>query len=206
MNRHSQLMLWGAVGIGVAAVAVILLFGLRFGPGFPDLYADGGPTIDGTVAFVTEDDDTCAQVLDVATGEQREIYCSQHVWIGGWDGDGNLVVHEEDVYQNVLTIDPVTGDVVSTGTVGDIPPVGTSSLRAASSGGHATLSYVGAGSSVVLIDAEGPRNYRFLDRGLTAEGKWAWVLDSENRLLVVALDGSSGPWVVKEGIHEVSWK
>lgn len=206
MNRQSQLMLWAAGVVAVVAGAVIVLFGLRFGPDYPGLYADGGPTIEGTVGFVTDDDDMCAQVLDVATGDERELYCAEHVWIEGWSSTGNLIVHQEDVYSNVLAIDPATGDVISTGPENDVAPTTSHTLRASSADGHATLVYVGPESSTVLIDVDGPRDYRFYDRGLTADEKWAWVLDSENRLLVVAVDGSGGPWLVRDGVHEVAWK
>lgn len=207
MSRQSQLMLWGAAVVGVVAVGVIALFGLRFGPDFPDLYKDGGPTIEGSVAFSVEGDDMCVQVLEVATGEQREVYCSDVVWIEGWNSAGNLVVHQEEMYDNVLVIDPVTGDVEPTGPNDDVAPTDYwSELRANSADGHATLIYVSPESSTILIDVDGPRDYRFYDRGITADEKWAWVVDSEDRLLVVALDGSSGPWLVKSGVHEVAWK
>jgi hypothetical protein len=199
-------MVWGAAVVGVVALVVIVLFGLRFGPDFPDLYQDGGPTIEGSVAFSVDDDDTCVQVLDVATGGQTEIYCSELVWIEGWNKAGDLVVHQAEMFDYVLVIDPVTGAVEPTGADDDVVPSEVSALRANSAEGHATLTYVGPESSTILIDVDGPRDYRFYDRGITADENWVWVVDSENRLLVVATDGSSGPWLVADGVHEVAWK
>jgi len=207
MNRQSQLMLWGAAVVGVVAVGVVALFGLRFGPDFPDLYRDGGPAIEGSVAFAAENGEMCVQVLDVATGAQREVYCSQFAWLEGWNDDGNLVVHNEEMYDNVVVIDPATGDITTTtGPNDDVVPANPNALRADARDGHATLIYVGPESSTVLIDVEGPRDYRFYDRGITADQQWAWVVDSEDRVLVVALDGSSGPWLVAEDVREVAWK
>ena len=47
MNREAKLWLFGAGGVAVVVLAVVLIFGLSFAPEFPSLYEEDGPTIQG---------------------------------------------------------------------------------------------------------------------------------------------------------------
>ena len=215
MNREAKLWLFGAGGVAVVVLAVVLIFGLNFAPEFPNLYEEDGPTIQGTVAYMQYEHDDCVNVLDVGTGEAIEPYCDDWLWLEGWDQDGNLQIlrgggHSEEL----LTLDPDTGAVLDSGEFrpDEDPrpeqPVAEAArrIRVSSQEGHATLSYRSGDSETILIDVDGSRVYGFGEYGVSADEKYAWTCDSEHRLLVVALDGTSGPWVVAEDVSELRWK
>lgn len=215
MNREARLWLLGAGGVAVVVLAVVLIFGLSFAPEFPNLYEDDGPTIAGTVVYVEYGHDDCVHVLDVASGKSEEIYCDHSLWLEGWGQDGNVRIHADNGREGrLLVLDPATGGVLRSGdfapderSPSDLPVSGhVAGMRASSRDGHAKLMYRQGDSEITLIDVKGSRDYSFWDYGLTADEEFAWVCDSEDRLLVVAADGSSGPWVVAEGITEPSWK
>ena len=163
------------------------------------------------VAYVEYGRDDCVYLLDVATGGSEELLCELGLWVDAWDSDGNLRVHRSGRhFEELVLVDPATGAVVSAREFApdEEPPFdpprseADRSLRSSSRDGHATLSY----GEAVLIDVEGSRDYSLWEYGVTEDEAYAWVCDSEERLLVVALDGSSGPWIVAEGINEVRWK
>jgi hypothetical protein len=206
VNRQSKFWLVAAGVVAVLLLGAVLIFGIRTVPRLPSLYEAGGPTITGSVAYVDLGRDECVRVLDVATGESHELYCADWLWLEGWDGDGNLRIQPSDVPDRVVVIDPATGAVIASGELaGEPPPLHASSLRATSRDGHATLTYTGSGTEITLIDVDGPRNYGFWDFGITRDEQYAWVCDSEDRLLVVALDGSGGPWLVADHVPEATW-
>lgn len=211
MSREARLWLSAAGVVVVITVAVVLLFGVSSAPRFPSLYTEGAPTIEGTLAWVEWGPDDCVHVLDVATGDSEELLCERGLWLEGWDSDGNLRVHITGPhFEELVLVDPATGVVVSTRefTPDEEPPFdqprseADRNLRSTSRDGHATLSY----QEAVLIDVEGARDYSFWDYGVTEDEAYAWVCDSEERVLVVALDGGGGPWVVAEDIGELRWR
>ena len=211
MSRDAKLWLSDAGSVVAITVAVVLLFGISSAPKFPSLYAEGAPTIEGAVAWVEWGRDDCVHLLDVATGESEELLCERGLWLEGWDSNGNLRVHRTGPrFEELVLVDPATGAVVSTRefTPDEEPPFdpprseADRSLRSSARDGHATLSY----REAVLIDVEGSRDYSFWEYGVTEDEAYAWVCDSEERLLVVALDGSGGPWIVAEGINELRWR
>ncbi len=209
MTRDAKLWLSAAGCVAAITVAVVLLFGITTAPEFPSLYDAGAPTIDGSLAWVEYGPDDCVHALDVANGESREVYCDNWLHLEGWDSAGNLHIHSGDGHGYVSVVDAVTGEVVEWGEIvdGDVPPPPEPrSLRARSSGGHATLIHDGPGGEVTLIEVAGPRDYMFFEHGLTGDGAHAWVCDSEDRILVVALDGSAGPWVVATGVSQPAWR
>ena len=209
MTRDAKLWLSAAGCVAAITVAVVLLFGISAAPEFPSLYAAGAPIIEGELAWVEYGPDDCVHLQDVASGESREVYCDHWLHIVGWDADGHLRIQSGNGREYVSVIDPATGDVLEWGEVvdGDIPPPPEPrSLRARSSDGHATLIYDGPSGEATLIDVEGPRNYMFFEYGITADGDHAWACDSEDRILVVRLDGTGGPWVVAEDVSQPMWR
>ena len=160
MNRESQLWLLGAGGVAAVVLAVVLIFGLSFAPEFPSVYEEG-PAVDGTVAYVEYGSDDCLYVLDVASGEERELYCDDWLGFEGWDSDGYLRVHSGNGYEHESAIDPVTGDVVEWGEflpAAIAPRRQSPLLRARSEEGRATLIYDGPDGEITLIDVGGPRD------------------------------------------------
>lgn len=206
MTRQSRMWLAAATGVAVVVAVVVLIFGYVSPPQFPSLYEAGAPTIEGSVAHVDFGPEECVQLLDVATGESHELYCDNWVWPESWDEDGNLRVHAGNGREHVWVLDPNTGTVLGTGDLGVGPQPYDASLRSRSAEGRAKLMYGTAASEVTLIDVAAPGNYSFYLYGITADGEYAWACDSEDRLVVVALDASGGPWLVAEGISEPVWK
>lgn len=206
MTHQSKLWLGAAAAIAVATIAIVITFGLSFPPGFASLY-EGGPAIEGHVAYVDYGHDDCVRVLDVATGDSEELYCDDSLWLEGWDRDGNVRIHADDGrHEQVLVVDPASGDVIASGDFAGFPPPHTPQLRAFSDDGRVGLLYRRGDTEVALIDVAGPRDYHFWDYGLTPDGSYAWACDSADRLVVVAVDGSGGPWLVADGISEMFWK
>ena len=215
MKREQKLWLLGAGSVVAVVLAVVLIFGLSFAPEFASLYEEDGPTIEGTVAYMQYEHDDCVNVLDVATGEAIEPYCDDWLWLEGWDEGGNLqVLRGGDHFEELLTLDPDTGAVLGSGEFRpdeDARPEqpwaeAARRIRVSSHEGHATLSYRSEDAETILIDVDGSRDYAFGEYGVTADEKYAWACDSEHRLLVVALDGTTGPWIVAEDVSELRWK
>lgn len=206
MTRDSRLWLWAAGGVAVAVAAVVLIFGYNSPPSFPSLSEQSGMTIEGTVAYMEFGREDCVRLLDVASGSTEDLYCDNWVWIEGWDEDGNLAVHADDGRDQTWVLDPDTGEVLDSADSVGPPPRRDSSLRSRSIEGRVTLTHGVGESAVTLIDVEAPGNYGFHGYGITADGAYAWVSDSEDRLLLVTLDGNAGPWLVAEGISDPHWR
>lgn len=216
MSRTSKLWLGAAGGVVVVTVAIVFAFGLTPAPSFPSLYEEGAPKVEGTVAYMEYGAQDCIYLFDVATGESRELYCDFVLWIEDWDEAGNLMVGGGSGHvEQLLVLDPATGAVLRFSDFApDEDPIPyrprsdlARGLITSSHEGHATLSYREGNTETILIDADGPRQYGFWESGVTADGKYAWVFDSEERLLVVALDAAGGPWLVAEDVvGPVLWK
>jgi len=206
MKRSQKILLGAAAAVVVTITGIVVTFGIKLPPGYPSLY-DNGPTVAGTVAFISQDGNDCLRVLDVATGEKRTIICSSWIYLEGWNREGNLIIHSEAAEDRGTVIDPSTGQVLgraasTAAMVSDDSEV----LRTTSGDGHATLLLRDDSTDTILIDATGPRNYAFWDAGLVDRGEYAWVRDSDERLLLVATDGSAGPWVVLTDARDVAWR
>ena len=209
MTGDRRLWLGAAGAVAVVVVAVVLLFGVTTAPTFPSLYEEGAPRIEGALAYVEYGGEDCVHVLDVASGESREVYCNDWVGLDGWDADGNLRVHPGNGREYVSIIDPNTGEVLEWDEFIPFdgpPPREPTTLRVRSHDGRTTLVYDGGDGEATLIDVEGPRNYSFWEFGMSDDGNYAWVCDSEDRILVVALDGSGGPWTVTDGVSQPMWQ
>ena len=207
MTRDSKLWLTAAGVVAVISIAVVLVFGVTFAPEFPSLYQEGAPTIDGTVAYVEHRQGDCVHVLQVASGDSHEVFCDDWLHLEGWDSDGRLRIHSGNGREHV--VHPETGEVLEWGEfLGDeVPPQEPPRpLRSRSDKGHATLLYNAGGIETTIIDVEGTRDYHFWDYGITPDDSYAWVCDSEGQLLLVALDGAGGPWLVADGIADPAWK
>lgn len=209
MPRDAKLWLSAAGCVVAIVLAVVVLFGISSAPKFPSLYEEGAPAIEGSLAWVEYGPDDCVHALDVASGRTHEVYCDDWLHLEGWDAEGHLRIHSGGAYTYVSVIDPATGEVLEWGEFveGDVPPPPyPRSLRARSDDGQARLIYDGPSGEATLIDVAGPRDYMFFEYGITTDGDYAWVCDSEDRVLVVAVDGSGGPWVVAEDVSQPVWR
>ncbi len=205
MNEQSKWWFGGAALVAVMVVVAVAVFGIRRLPELPSLYEAGNPTVTGTVAFVDDGREQCVGVLDVATSETRDVFCSEWLWIEGWGDDGNLRVESADG-NRVSVVDPTTGEVLASGDFAVEPQELKGELRSESVDGRAILANVASGDRVVLIDLQGPHDYGFWDYGLTNDEQYVWASDSEGRLIVVASDGSAGPWLVADDIRDPVWR
>ena len=213
MNPQSRIWLGAAAAVTIVVAVVVLLFGYNRPPEFASLYTDDGPAVTGTVAYMEFGREDCIHIFDVTSGESRELYCDNWVWPQGWDENGNLLVHAGNGHEQIWVLDPGSGDILASKDIwddphadeGGPPPPEDSPLRSRSTDGRVTLTHGFGADSVTLIDVEAPRNYAFTNYGFTSDGDHAWVCDTEDRLLVVASDGQSDPWLVAEGISDPLW-
>ena len=214
MTRQQHLWLAAAGAAAAVIVVVVLAFGYTSPPSFPSLY-DDGPEIEGLVAHLDFGPQDCVSILDVSSGLSEELYCDSWVWAERWDEDGNLLIHAGNGHEQIWVLDPETGAVLDRSAIQDGPPMEDeggpgvheeSELRMRSIDGRVTLTRGTGEDAVTIIDLEAPRNYTFFMYGLTDDGSYAWICDSEDRLLVTSLDGTGGPWLVAEGISDPIWR
>ena len=204
MTRESRPWLIAAGVVSVAVIGAVLVFGLRSVPEFPSLYSVDAPRIEATVAYLEYDRDTCLNLLDVSSGQVDPVICDQWIWIEGWDEKGHLVVQRDGAWERQSVVNPETGAITESDGLDVAYPGEDAGLRAQSWEGSATLTNVLPDTNVTLIEVDGPRDYAFWSYGRS--GDWVWAVDSENRLLVVAADGSSGPWLVRDDVRDVAWR
>jgi hypothetical protein len=202
MTRQSRLWLLAAGTVSVAVVVVVLVFGTSMPPSFPSLSDSDVAVVMGTVAYTDGDDPDIIHVLDLAAGSSVEYRCSHRYCLHHWDASGLLAVHSEP-FGDLALVDPVSGSVVP----GDPSPrADLELLTTDQADGRLVLRYDDGLTRRVLLDLEVPRDYRLRNAGLSGDESWAWFVDSEGRLIGLAVDGSSGPWLLADHAHDAAWK
>lgn len=214
----------GAVAVAVGVVAVILLFGLREPPSYPVLSASStDDRLAGRIAYIREDDQrSCVVVVDLPDGARHDVACSDGgEWYGGgevsWDDEGRLrLVRYEPTGPMLVTVDPETGrelDREPVGGEGKPYPEGPGTIRP---GDEAELTWRSDDGSVrlllregdeerTLLSARGPRDYSLWDAGWSPDGRWAFVADSEQRLLLVAVTSPARTLLLTDDGHSPAW-
>ncbi len=196
------------IGAGVALVAtvvLVLVFGVARPPALTALADDPTPPPPGGVAWTSwDDDEQCLRVV-APDGSTRELRCVRD---GGgeilaWDGDG-IVLVDHGPAQELIVIDPVTGEVVERRSAGDPDPLEDRQPRRLGAGGvdsryeDGVLTVRNVEDDVVLWEVEAPENYRIDQGAISPDGDWVVLLDGVGRLLLVPADGSAAPRVWAE--------
>lgn len=225
-RRRAVIAVTAAVAVVATVTALVVAFAIIPLPAFPSLRDEPDASIPGTVAFGRWDDGYCWYVVPAGGGEDREVLCRED--FGGepgvqWTADGSLAMGQWDFgeYATVL-IDPATGVEVGRYTepfAGE--PVERSgpgvaerarradgavvSARSVSDAGRAavTIRYPD-GTTSVLLDVEGPRDYRIEFAQWSPDGSWVLASDSEGRVLVLRAEGDPAPRILVADVYEYS--
>ena len=209
-----------ALTVGVVA-ALIVVFGYIPLPSFPDLRAEPDPSIPGEVAYLGYDEGPCLYVVAASGAEARRLRCDlgEIAWVA-WTDQGRLLVASHGVREfDMVLVDPDTGETL--GTVVDTVPVEAAFfdidrtlhpdrgrlqvervddrivLWARESSGETT--------EIVTISWRGDYFIWGGEVQWSPDGHWVLALDSASRLIVVAADGSGGPYLLAEDAFAPAW-
>lgn len=218
----------------VAAVAVILAFGLIPVPEYPSLAEHPDPSIPGTVAFIQYPDrpdvsGPCLYLVPASGGTPRQVLC-EAFGEGGpmWTKDGKVVLWKYP--SSYLIVDPTSEPTSVERVPGD--PEGFKEApmfmmdRAQVRDDGATVltdrSWETAGAASVVVQSpdgttrtllrpeRAPADYRFDWAMWSPDGNWVLVTDSDGRLIVAdARGGDPNPRILVDGLRvyggNVSW-
>lgn len=218
-SRFSQRAISGGL-LGVVAIVVALTTGLTYlqtkdVPTFPSLRQTPDTAIGGSIAFVRPDGDRpCVYVMPASGAtDERRLLCERNLRQGpggvGWNESGHLVVVEfsPERPQQAVEIDPTDGRVVARGPSENVPGFseqkgfieGTTrstdgsslEVQEAARGTTRVVLRTTSGTTRTVFSARGPRDYRFEYAVWSPDGRYAAVVDSEHRLLVINVDSAS---------------
>ncbi len=205
---------------GLVAVVVALALGLTYiqlndVPSFPSLRRTPDAAIHGSIAFIRPDGSrTCVYVITAdGTSGGRTLLCERNLGQGpgslGWNPAGHVVAVEYGPSgpPQAVEIDPADGRVVARGTPENVPAfmegkgfvneLSRSSdgavleFQDAASGKARLVLHPTSGTTRTLFTAQGPRDYRFESTSWSPDGRYAAVVDSEHRLLVIDVESST---------------
>lgn len=216
-----------AVTVAVAAViAVVFALAVAFTPfenppSFPSLRTSPDPAVTGTVAFVRTGHDKVCIVLATASGAgERTLRCDDAFANGevSWNAAGHVVATAYGPSGGRATeIDPATGTVVSTTTAGAPGKPSFGGIRRASDGAELVLAETKRGTWRVAVDPisgdtrtvltiDGPEDYMLMQGAWSPDGRHVVIHDSEDRLIVVAIEQTSpSPRVLATDAGAPAW-
>lgn len=203
MNPASRWWLMAAAGVAGVIITLVLLFGLTFPPSFASLYGEGGPVIAGTVAYSSVADARSVDILDLATGTTTEFQCRRDHCLQRWDEESGLLVVRDGEQGDEILVDPANGRYLAQTPA---PRADGEFLVTEMTGNRAILRYEDGTTNKTLLDVKAPGNYGIWDAGLSGDGLWAWFVDSEHRLVAIAVNDSSERWLVAEDVSAAAWK
>lgn len=198
--------------VGVVALVVVLTVALTDitpVPAFPSLRATPDTAIPGAIAFVRGEGDQSCVYLAAASGATpvRTLHCEAGIDQGfpalSWNAAGNLTAHTYGkAGAQSVEIDPATGAVVTREPAGDLGKGPLEKVRRTSDGAYIETDNstagtpkvavrTGVGSARTVYSTTGPQDYRFEDAIWSPDGRYAAVIDSEQRLLIVDVASSS---------------
>lgn len=186
-----------AIGVGVLAIAVMLLVGYRPLTNISDLSSAGG--YNGLIAYTDSGTlrDRCVRTVDLATGDQvTDEYCSQYLYLHDFDSEGVVVDGDEGAMRLPLDgRDPVPTTIDFTD---EEPP------RPVYPGPDEEPTLVIDG--VTVIELSGPGDYG-IDRVLTSpDDSLVLLVDSAQRLIITRTDGTGTPMLIAENVDDVRWQ
>lgn len=200
MATRTQVAVVATIVLVAVVAAVVIAFGIRPYPDLPTVAAQPTPRISGSLAYVGwEDRGSCLYVAD-PSGSVRDVSCEQQLdgpvrWV-----DGLIEVHRFGRGgAEVVHVDPATGELTVVATnPREHEPVRPPDRATRADGARAQVTsrdgvarlevrYPDGGTDI-LLELEGPRNYRFDDPAWSQDGEWITVLDSGERIIVVPAD------------------
>ena len=184
----------------IAIVAVVITLSVIPFPDFPDLRAGQA---EGRIAYITWDN--CIRVADLAAAETPEIFCGSDrdsIDALAWDESGISFVMWMSGGQTLRTIDPATGDVISTEQLADNEfdrrvAVAIDVWTDRQDGQIVVRTPDGD----IVFRATAPDSYWIEYGAQSPTGTWA-IVDSEGRLAVLEDTGSG--WLVDDNVR--SWQ
>ena len=231
-ERRALFAVLGALAVAGAVILVIAVFGLRDIPKFPALADHPDPAITGVVAYVERSEDNgtrCIKLVDAAGGPVRPVPCDKVSSTGGlaFTPDGRLQVRRFDSSSpsnHTVLVDPATGEITPQTTLplriggaltfgGSSAPVvrGTferpdgSTVRVRHTDGHPEIRIAGGSNPRTVLKVKAPRDYDFSNVSWSPDGRWILVVDSEQRLIVVAADGPPRPRILARNVVDPVW-
>jgi len=218
-DRRAAWAIGGAAGVVLAVLTAIVVFGYVPVPEFPRLADGPDASIPGQVAYVVgEQDRSCIMVVPAGGGQATEVACRRDGFEAlGWTADGLIVASVFTDFRpvvgggTILVYDPATGHEVASLVAG---PSGTDRLHQVESERDSqgrrlevpwtddrrakALIVTTSGEETTIVDVEGPRDYVFLGAQWSPDGEWIMLVDSRDRLLVLAADATPGPRVLAD--------
>ena len=225
--KRSTLGIIASVVVLAVVLVVVLVFGVIPYPDFASLSAQPDPSIPGTIAFMQGDDPPCAMTIPASGGPAFEVGCGWEMGGDGlaWTVDGMLVTLDfRGPTPDYVVLDPATGavierlpaDVDSPEPLFERPDLATHDGMTVMAGSSAMLSRdradkgaviwvsrEGDAAPTVLLEVDGPRDYRFQWATWSPDGNWVLVSDSLDRLLIVSATGDPTPRILVEDVQ--SW-
>jgi hypothetical protein len=212
MNR-TVLAVSASVVVILAVLVAVLVFGVIPLPDYPSLADHPDTSIQGTVAFITDENPPCLGVVPAGGGPTTELRCGV-VEVGtlGWTSEGLIITIDfSSMTSRYLLIDPASGEVVDAiaADVDEPKPLAweSQSTRAdgavlITDGGRGTTAvkvHVPNEEPTTILSADGPQDYSFDVATWSPDGRWVLVVDSEGRILVVGESGTPAARLLAEG-------
>jgi hypothetical protein len=201
-GERSVALLVGAAVVVVLVVAAVLVFGVDRPPALEPLGDAAGPPPSAPVAWMAGTSDGNCLSVARPDGSVEELWCDgAHAELRGWTRPGEIDLHTYDeVGEAVRTYDAETGELLSRTSV-DVD-------RGGEYGRQVVWTERRDGALVVHLAADDTELWRTdaADRydiessALSADGDWAAMVDTAERLLVVPTDGSTAPRVWAEDV------
>jgi hypothetical protein len=186
----------------VGVVGAVLLFGVQRPPKLDGVVPGDAPEATASLAWSAwSGNRDCVHVVG-PSGEVRVVTCARDGFeLVAWDDDGLVLLHWTGSGERLETIDPDTGEVVTTRTVRDLEGAfdrelefGDTALSSRWRDGILTVTQDGP-DDVVLWAVEAPEAYR-VERGIVApDGNVIAGVDSTERLLLFDPTGELAPRV-----------
>jgi hypothetical protein len=205
-GRHDRSvpLLIGAGMLVILVVGAVLLFAVDRPPALRSLAEEPDPAPTSSIAYITDQvDGTCVRLArsDATTvGPWCDRMGGELV---GWDEEG-LLLRRWDSVETVHVLDPATGEIVGrtrdrAWREPDAIPVVWSEHR--------------DGELIVRLDeddtelwrVESGDRYEIRASARSADEAWVAMVDSADRLLVVAADGSAAPRVWTTDVASWQW-
>lgn len=200
-SGRSTALLVAAALLVVVVVGAVIAFGVERPPPVAPL-SDDAPFVPTASLAWSEwnDGEQCLRVGE-PDGEIRELRCDERGQdLVGWNDDGILLRAWSDGEEQLVAIDPTTGERTSTDArAGDVHEPGArpwterddGQLVVTLDGPSVTGDDPATGDEVWRVDA--PASYEVLQSVVSPDGRQVALTDSADRLLVVPADGSHAP-------------